>query len=94
MTKILDEDFVQLNPDERKRLKEMVEEACGFKRIIKDKQGIVRDIITNAHDTFGVPKKVMTSVINMHHMDNYIEASTENEHGCLYYETLFDGEDD
>ena len=93
MTKILDEDFVQLNPDQRKRLREMIEEACGYKRLQQDKAEMVKEIVANAHETFGVPKKLMTKMITLHHKDSYIEESTEHEHMELYYESVFDDTD-
>ena len=53
----------------------------------------IKDIVANAFDTFGVPKKLMGQMITIHHKDNYIEASTEHEHMELYYETVFDDTD-
>lgn len=93
MTDILDEDFVQLNPDDRKRVREAIDEACGLKRLQQDKAEQVKDCV-EAISGYGIPKKLARALINTRFADNYVEKTAEASHFELYYETVFDTSDD
>ena len=89
MTEIMDSDFVQLNADDRKKVKDAIDEACGFKRIQQDKAEQIKDTIDYIAD-FGVSKKLARQAINIRFKDNYTEMTADASHLELFYETVFD----
>lgn len=89
MVDIIDTDFLQLSADDRKKVKDAIDEACGLKRIQQDKTEQIKDIIEYISE-YGIPKKLARQAINIRFKDNYMETTTEASHLELFYETVFD----
>jgi hypothetical protein len=89
MTEILDTYFIPQDPNERKRLKDAIEEANGLKQLAKDKADQIKDISDFVKDEFGMPKTVFRELLKVRFTGKYDEYSAnksavETAHELLY----------
>lgn len=90
MTEVIDSEFLHLNEDQRKKVRDALEEAAGLMQMIKDKRDQIKDIIDYAHDESGITKKTLRQTATVRHKNNYLEAAAAASELELVYETLYD----
>jgi hypothetical protein len=93
MAELLDTDFLPQTDDGRKKVRDAVDEACGLKQIVKDKNEQIKDVIDYMHSEFDIPKKIARQMINTRFKDNYLEVSRDHTVLEVVYETIFQTED-
>jgi len=93
MAELLDTDFLPSTEDGRKKVRDAVEEACGLKQIVKDKNEQIKDVIDYLNSEFEIPKKIARQMINTRFKDNYLNVSRENTVFEVVFETIYPSED-
>lgn len=94
MTNNTDLNFtVPSNSVDRKKIKDALNEACGLKQMISDKQGQIKDIVDYIYTDYQIPKKTVRKMINTRFKHNYPEVSAESALFEVAYETIM-GESD
>lgn len=88
MTDLLDTDFVPHSEDDRKRIRDAVQEASGLKQIQKDKADQIKDIVDFIYSEWAIPKKLVRQLITTFHKQNYPETTTEAAMFEVLYENV------
>jgi hypothetical protein len=89
MTEILDTYFIPQDVNDRKRLKDAIEEASGLKQLAKDKADQIKDISDFVKDEFGMPKTVFRELLKIRFTGKYDEYAANSSAVETAHELLF-----
>lgn len=77
------------NPEDRKKIKEALNEMCGALQFIDDKRQFMKDVAETLHEKYEMPKKLVMKMARTLHKHNYDDVSHESEVFSIMFETLF-----
>ena len=66
------------SPEDRKKIKRMIEECSGQLQMIDDRKASIKETIAAIHEDYKIPKKVLSKAIQIHHKNNFAETSHDN----------------
>lgn len=78
----------RLNPEQRRKLRNMTEQAVGSKYRDDAEKEFRRDIATRAKDELGISKKLFNRLVNVRYKESLEEVTTEAEDLTELYEIV------
>lgn len=78
------------SPEDRKKIKNAVEEISIALGNIADKRSYIKDVVNDMHSKYSIPKKLVNKLAKTHQKRNYDEISEESELFSLFYEEVID----
>jgi hypothetical protein len=93
MSELLDTSSVTFNADERKRIRDAINEAAGLKQIQKDKADQIKDIVDMLSKTYNLNKRDIRWAITTRFKDNYLEESADFAKREYLYEGIVEPDD-
>lgn len=78
------------NPEDRKKIKSLLQEISAQYQIIDDRKSYVKDVTDDLHAKFAVPKKLVAKLARTLYKSNYDKVSEESELFKLFYEEVVD----
>ena len=78
------------NPEDRKKIKALLQEISAQYQMIDDRRAAIKDVIDALHADFKIPKKISAKLAKTLYNHNYDKVSEETELFKLFYEEVID----
>lgn len=78
------------NPEDRKKIKSLLQAISAQYQMIDDRRALIKDTIDALHADFKIPKKISAKLAKTLYNHNYDKVSEETELFKLFYEEVVD----
>lgn len=79
---------MQLLDQDRKKIKDAMQEASNSFIRIDAERDLVKNIIADLNDAYKIPKKTISKMIKVYHKNNFQEEVAEADEFETLYETI------
>ena len=79
---------MQLLDQDRKKIKDAMQEASNSLLRIDAEKDLIKNIVTDLYDQFKIPKKTLSKMIKVYHKNNFQEEVAEADEFETLYETI------
>lgn len=76
------------SPADQLKLKQMLTEAVNCHTRIDAEKDAIKEIIEDISETFQLPKKIVSKIVNAEHKGNFDALQEENENFVQLYELI------
>lgn len=79
---------MQLLDQDRKKIKDAMQEASNSFMRIDAERDLIKNIITDLNDAYKIPKKTISKMIKVYHKNNFQEEIAEADEFETLYQTV------